>query len=181
MTEVARFSIQHTQFLDENGNPTQALPAFCDNHELLVHLYRTMFHTRAFDDKAIKLQRTGKMGGTYASSLGQEAIFVGYGSAMQETDVLVPYYRDYGAMFQRGITMVDILRYWGGDEQGNHFAAKEDFPICVPIASQCLHAAGVAKAFQYRKQSRAVVVTINLAPQKDPLQTLHPARHQLNL
>ena len=34
-----------------------------------------------------------------------------------------------------------------------------DFPICVPIATQLLHAAGVATAFKLRKQARVVVST----------------------
>lgn len=33
-------------------------------------------------------------------------------------------------------------------------------PICVPIASQCLHAAGVAFAFQYRNEKRVAFVCI---------------------
>jgi pyruvate dehydrogenase E1 component alpha subunit len=41
-----------------------------------MSLYRSMVFTRAFDAKAIALQRTGRLG-TYASSLGQEAVGVG--------------------------------------------------------------------------------------------------------
>ena len=125
----------------------------------LIQLYRAMHLLRAFDRKAIALHRTGKLG-TFPSSLGQEAIFVGLGSAMRPEDVLCPYYRDHGALFQRGVSMEEIFTYWGGDERGNCFAnAKEDFPICVPIASQCLHAAGVAYAFKKRKEPRVAVAS----------------------
>ena len=48
----------------------------------LIRLYRAMVRTRAFDAKAIALQRTGRLG-TYASSLGQEAVAVGLASAMR--------------------------------------------------------------------------------------------------
>ena len=41
-----------------------------------------MVLTRAFDKKAIALQRTGQLG-TFASSLGQEAIGVGVAAAMR--------------------------------------------------------------------------------------------------
>jgi pyruvate dehydrogenase E1 component alpha subunit len=156
---VANFSITYHQYLDENGEIVRELPTFA-TPEALVFLYREMMLTRVFDTKAINLQRTGKMG-TYPSILGQEAVSVAIGHAMHKEDVLVPYYRDQGAQLQRGVSMVDIFRYWGGDERGSHFRhAPEDFPICVPIATQCLHATGIAKAFQYRKQARVAVTTI---------------------
>ncbi len=116
--------------------------------------------TRALDNKAVNLQRTGKMG-TYPATQGQEAIGVGTGSAMHKDDVYCPYYRDSAALLQRGITMVEILSMWGGDERGNDFKnAREDFPTAVPIATQCLHAAGVAYAMKHRKQKRVAVTAI---------------------
>ena len=119
-----------------------------------------MVLTRTFDKKAIALQRTGKMG-TYAPINGQEAISTAIGHAMRPEDVFIPYYRDYAAQFQRGVKMSEILAFWGGDERGSQFACNsEDLPICVPIASQCLHATGVAFAFQYRNQPRVAVVCI---------------------
>ena len=80
---------------------------------------------------------------------------------MRPDDVFIPYYRDYAAQFQRGVKMSEILAFWGGDERGSQFACdSEDLPICVPIASQCLHAAGIAFALKYRKQDRVAVVCI---------------------
>src|SRR5690606_299481 len=38
-------------------------------------------------------------------------------------------------------------------------AAAHDFPICVPIATQALHACGVATAFRIRGQHRVAVTT----------------------
>ena len=157
---VARFEIPYTQLLDNTGKLHGSLPAFASNTSVLPELYRIMVRTRLFDKKAIALQRTGKMG-TYAPINGQEAISTAIGHAMRTDDVFVPYYRDYAAQFQRGVKMSEILAYWGGDERGSQFACgSEDLPICVPIASQCLHAAGVAFAFQYRKQDRVAVVCI---------------------
>ncbi len=161
MTEiVARFEIIYTQLLDNSGNLHGDLPEFAKDTSVLPELYRIMVRTRVFDKKAIALQRTGKMG-TYAPINGQEAISTAIGHAMRKDDVFVPYYRDYAAQFQRGVKMSEILAYWGGDERGSQFACdSEDLPICVPIASQCLHAAGVAFAFKYRKQDRVAVVCI---------------------
>lgn len=160
MTTVAQFDITFTQYLNEQGELVGEVPPFAANHSALKELYKTMVLTRTFDKKAIALQRTGKMG-TYAPINGQEAISSAIGHAMKPEDVFVPYYRDYAAQFQRGVKMSEVLAFWGGDERGSQFADNaQDLPICVPIASQCLHAAGVAFAFKYRKQKRVAVVCI---------------------
>lgn len=160
MATVAQFNITYTQFLDEHGKLTGQLPDFAKDHTALKELYKIMVLTRSFDKKAIALQRTGKMG-TYAPINGQEAISAAIGHAMRPEDVFVPYYRDYAAQFQRGVKMSEILAFWGGDERGSKFSCdSEDLPICVPIASQCLHSTGVAFAFQYRNQPRVAVVCL---------------------
>jgi pyruvate dehydrogenase E1 component alpha subunit len=147
--------------MDHHGELTQTLPDYVDN-ELLLTLYRAMALTRLFDTKAINLQRTGQMG-TYPSCHGQEAIGAGIGFMMHKEDVFYPYYRDHATFLLRGTPMSDILTYWGGDERGSAFESQpdnQDFPICVPIADQCLHAAGGAFAFQYRQEKRVAVTTI---------------------
>lgn len=160
MTTVAQFDITYTQFLNENGELVDKLPPFAEHNNALKELYKVMVLTRTFDRKAIALQRTGKMG-TYAPINGQEAISTAIGHAMRPEDVFVPYYRDYAAQIQRGVKMSEILAYWGGDERGSQFDCdSQDLPICVPIASQCLHATGVAFAFKYRKEPRVAVVCI---------------------
>ena len=79
-------------------------------------------------------------------------------SAMLPRDVLVPSYRDHAAQLLRGMTMVENLLYWGGDERGNYYAkAPHDFPNCVPVGSHAPHAAGVALALKLRNEPRAVV------------------------
>lgn len=158
MSEVEKFSIQYTRFLDKEGKPTQALPVFASKENLLF-LYKYMLLTRLFDNKAVNLQRTGKLN-TYASILGQEAISVGIGASMKKADILCPFYRDYGAQLMRGVKMNEILSFWKGNEWGNHFSeCPNDFPICVPIATQLLHAAGIAAAFKLRKQAQVVIAT----------------------
>lgn len=157
---VAQFEVSYHQRLNPQGKLLGSLPDFAHDKDVLLDLYRTMVRTRLFDKKAIALQRTGKMG-TYAPINGQEAISTAIGHALKTEDVFVPYYRDYAAQFQRGVKMSEILAYWGGDERGSQYAChSEDLPICVPIASQCLHAAGIAFAFKYRKQPRVAVVCL---------------------
>lgn len=157
MSTVAQFSIDYVQYMNEHGELTQPLPPFAQNPENLIDLYRWMSLVRTFDAKAVALQRTGKLG-TFPASLGQEAVSVAMGKALHKTDVFAPYYRDQGTFMMRGIKPSLIFAYWGGDERGNDFNdAKEDLPICVPIATQMLHAAGIAMAIKYRKQKRAVI------------------------
>lgn len=157
-TTVAKFDVHFHRYIDQNGVAEQPIPESI-TPDMLIHAYRAMLQVRAFDAKAIALQRTGKMG-TFPSSFGQEAIAVGVGLAMAEDDVLCPYYREHGALFQRGVAMDEVFTYWGGDERGSDYRNNaEDFPVAVPIASQCLHAVGVGYAFKYRKSARAVVTT----------------------
>lgn len=151
------FHIDYLQRLSPAGELDEGAGAIAQDEELLRGFYVAMARTRAFDAKAIALQRTGKLG-TFASSLGQEAIGVGVGAAMAPHDVLTPSYRDHAAQFLRGVTMTDILLYWGGDERGSDFAvAKKDFPICVPVATQVAHAVGAAYSFKLRKEPRVAV------------------------
>ena len=159
-TRVAEFRIGLTRYLDPDGNLAVSLPDALADAARLVPLYRAMVLTRVFNAKAVALQRTGRLG-TFASSLGQEAVGVGAASAMAADDVLVPSYRDQAAQLWRGVTPVELLLYWGGDERGSDFAGpREDFPISVPVASQVPHAAGVALAIKLRNEARAVLCII---------------------
>ncbi len=155
---IATFTIDYHQYLKPDGTLSQPLPKDLD-HNALLKLYRLMHLLRVFDGRAINLQRVGKLG-TYPGNIGQEAIGAAIGHAMQADDVLVPYYRDCAAQYQRGAPFHKILQYWGGDERGSDFNNAEDFPICVPIAAQSVIASGVAAAIKYRQQKRAVVTTI---------------------
>jgi pyruvate dehydrogenase E1 component alpha subunit len=154
---IARFAVRRRAYMAPDGSLLRDLPCFADDRDLVVALYRGMALARAFDLKAVALQRTGRLG-TYATSLGQEAVAVGVASAMRPVDVLLPSYRDNAALLWRGVTMEDILLFWGGDERGSHWAGPDqDFPFCIPVGSQAPHAAGVAYAFKYRKQGRVAV------------------------
>jgi pyruvate dehydrogenase E1 component alpha subunit len=154
---IADFEVQYSQFLDPDGKPSSDIPELASDTDALIELYRWMTETRVFDTKAVNLQRTGKLG-TYASSLGHEAAHVGIAAAMQADDVLAPSYRETGTMLRRGVRMEELLLYWGGDERGSDFAdTRSDFPYCVPIGTQCLHAAGAAMAFQHRGEARCAV------------------------
>jgi len=153
------FFAEAPRFINSAGKLVGQLPETGRDTEKLLAFYRNMVLTRQFDKKAIALQRTGKMG-TYASTLGQEAIGTAIGFAMQAEDVFVPYYRDTATQLLRGVKMEEILLYWGGDERGNQFSeCPNDLPNCVPIATQALHATGAASALKIRGVKQAVVTT----------------------
>jgi pyruvate dehydrogenase E1 component alpha subunit len=159
-TEVASFHVDWTGFVSADGTLADDHPPVADDPAELAAMYRAMVLTRTFDAKAVALQRTGRLG-TFASSLGQEAVAVGVGSAMRPDDVLVPSFREQGAMFLRGVAPHELLLYWGGDERGSDFAAaRDDFPICVPIGTQAPHATGVALAFRLRDEPRVAVCVL---------------------
>jgi len=154
---IARFEVRRRSYLAPDGTVLRPLPSFASDIDVLISLYRGMVLTRAFDLKAVSLQRTGRLG-TYAVSLGQEAVSVGIASAMREEDVVLPSYRDNGTLLWRGTKMEEILLFWGGDERGNLSSGPaHDFPYCIPVGSQAPHAAGVAYAFKFRKESRVAV------------------------
>ena len=160
-TRVAQFEVFFTQFLDPSGQARAEFPAFARDSEQLRAMYRWMLLTRAFDKKAVALQRTGQLG-TYASCLGQEAIGVALGFAMKREDIFIPAYREYAAQFIRGVKMRDILLYWGGDERGMKFegtGSPHDFPLSVPIGTHVPHSIGVAYAVKLKKEKRVIVVS----------------------
>lgn len=149
--------IPYTRFLQPDGTACAPLPEFARGAQSLIDLYRDMVLTRAFDAKAVALQRTGRLG-TYASSLGQEAVGAGIGRAMRPDDIFLPSFREPAAMFIRGVRMSEVLLYWGGDERGSDFQGpREDFPICVPVGTHAPHAAGVALALRLRGENRATL------------------------
>ena len=157
MTIVAKFEIEYLRFLDPEGHRVGELPEFASDRGALIELYRWMVIARTFDEKAIALQRTGRLG-TFASSQGQEAVSIGLAHAMAESDVLLPSFREHGAQILRGVSPKELFMYWGGDERGSAFAGpREDFPVSIPVGSHAAHAVGAALAFKLRREARAAV------------------------
>ena len=157
MSIAARFEVRFTAFLDAQGQPLGPLPAFAADPATLVPDYRAMVLMRALDAKAVAMQRTGQIG-TYASTLGKEAIDAGIAHALAPEDVVLPSYRESGILMLRGVSPHRVFLYWGGDERGSVFPeSPRDFPFNVPIASQLPHAAGVAYAMKLRGERRAAL------------------------
>src|SRR5207244_4435693 len=157
MTVAATFEIRFTRYLQPDGREAADLPSFAADPRALVPDYRAMVFMRALDAKAVAMQRTGQIG-TYASTLGKEAIDAGIGGVLRKEDVLLPSYRESGVLMLRGVSPHRTLLYWGGDERGNVFPeSPRDFPFNVPIGTQMPHAAGVAYAMKLRREPRVAL------------------------
>ena len=128
------------------------------NTQKLKQMYHWMYLCREFDKKAVWLQRTGRLG-TFPSSLHQEAIFTAAAMSLHTLDLYIPYYRDHAALLCRGVTILELLKYWGGLESGSNFSNSHDFPVCVPIATQFPHAVGASLAFKLQNKDHVVLCT----------------------
>lgn len=125
--------------------------------EAALALYRDIVRTRLFDERAISLQRQGKISG-YPPYRGQEASQVGVAHALAESDLLVPTYRSNAIQIARGVPMSDILLFRRGHAE---FDSDHDIPIfpqAVPIATQLPHAVGAGMASDYQNDDHATCV-----------------------
>lgn len=143
--------------VDQDGEFDKALDPGLPE-ELLHKMYRLMVQSRIYDDKAMKLQRSGRMG-TYPPLSGQEAAQIGSALAMEKDDWLVPSYREGGAMMARGLGMKMLYMSWMGNDLGYRIPdGLKVLPITIPVGSQILHATGIAWASKMRGESSAVIV-----------------------
>ncbi|GAB3684232.1 pyruvate dehydrogenase (acetyl-transferring) E1 component subunit alpha [Salinarchaeum chitinilyticum] len=123
--------------------------------EALVTLYADMRLYRRFDERAVSLQRQGRMG-TYPPLAGQEAAQVGTTYAFAPEDWIVYQYREHGAALSRGV-IGGYLKYWMGHEAGNEALADANvFPLNISIGSQVPHAAGLGMAIDYEDDDAVV-------------------------
>lgn len=148
--------IYYVQILDENGKVDKKLEPKLSADEL-KELFRLMILERTFDQTALNMQREGRIG-TYAQSLGEEACHVGPAFAMKKEDWLVPSYREHGAYLTRGVPIKNLFIHWGGSEDGNVMpVGQRNMTVSIPIATQLLHAAGIAWAAKLRGEKSAAL------------------------
>jgi pyruvate dehydrogenase E1 component alpha subunit len=146
---------ERVQVLDDAGRVIEDAEVPDLDDERLVEMYTQMRLARRFDERAVSLQRQGRMG-TYPPLSGQEGAQVGSAHALDEDDWLFPSYREHGAGLVRGISLERTLKYWMGMEEGNHIPEDVNvFTIAVPIATQVPHATGAAWAAKLRGQKQA--------------------------
>lgn len=156
MSEVAgpvRPTELPVRLIDPNGVPVKAKRTagfVLPEAEVLVRLYRDMVLARRFDTQVTALTRQGRLA-TYPSALGQEACEIGTTAAMGSDDWLFPTYRDTIALLSRGVTPVEILAFFRGDwHTGFDPNTHKIAPQSTPLATQALHAVGLATAAKLR-------------------------------
>jgi 2-oxoisovalerate dehydrogenase E1 component alpha subunit len=119
---------------------------FTGDDATLLELHRTMARVRAIDRQSINLTRQGQLA-VYPSSHGQEAAQVGAVSVLEAQDWMFPTYRDTVAIVARGVPPQDAMPLFKGTwHAGWDPMEHRVMPHCTPIATQCLHAAGLAQA-----------------------------------
>ncbi|MCB1676476.1 MAG: pyruvate dehydrogenase (acetyl-transferring) E1 component subunit alpha [Halioglobus sp.] len=156
-TMKSKFSTKALRILDSEGRADASLLPDIDD-EFLVRMLKAMIRARRVDEKRLELQRRGDIG-TFAPVKGQEAAQIGAIASLKDSDWMVPAFRESAAMLWRGTPVGQLLLYDAGYNEGGAIDKdSRDLPIAIPVASQLPHAAGIAYAAKYRRDS-AVVMT----------------------
>lgn len=133
------------RLLDESGRRVgddDRYPAPGDTD--LLEMYRRMVVGRRFDQQSTALTKQGRLA-VYPSARGQEACQVAGVMAVRDTDWVFPTYRESMAMVARGLDPVEVLTLLRGDWHcGYDPRATHTAPACTPLATQTVHAAGLA-------------------------------------
>jgi pyruvate dehydrogenase E1 component alpha subunit len=156
------------QILDESGKKVGKAPRL--KRETLLRMHRAIVRTRAFDDRCMKLQRTGRIGFSIPNK-GVEATSVGAAAAIDAaTDWIAPHYRDFAMMFYLGIDIGGMFDNMFGNADDNavgrqmpvHFSFVEPvkwLSISSPLGTQVPQAVGVAMAMKRRGEEGIALTT----------------------
>ena len=128
--------------------------------EALLEALRWMLMSRAYDERATRMQRQGKYG-VFSPALGQEASVVGSAMALDPArDWIVPQYRELIALVRHGYPMACIAAAgMGRSVKADQIpSGVKVLPMQVALAAQLPHATGLAWGLKLQKQD-AVVMT----------------------
>lgn len=154
---IESFNVKRLDILDERGNVDESLMPPLSDQDIKM-FYEVMVLGRTFDQRALSLQREGRLG-TYAPILGQEASQLGSALALERSDWAFPSFRENGVYIARGYPPHMILQYWSGDERGLRIPNNLNiFPVCIPVGTHIPHAVGAAMAAKYKGDKTATVV-----------------------
>ena len=154
--------------LDDDGNASGEWDPGLTAEQLLTGLEH-MVRLRIFDDRMMKMQRTGLLS-FYMRSLGEEAIAIAQTMAFEEQDWIFPSYRQPGAQFVRGRDMVSMICHCIGNEEDNikgrqmpvHYSYREGrfISISSPVGTQFSQAVGVSLASSYKGLDEVTITWI---------------------
>ena len=127
---------------------------------VLLALHRRMVLARRFDTQATALTRQGRLA-VYPSARGQEAGEVGAVLALRPQDWLFPTYRDTMAVVCRGVDPVEVLSLLRGDWHCGYDPYEYRVaPQCTPLATNTLHAVGLAHAAKLKGEDTVALVML---------------------
>jgi pyruvate dehydrogenase E1 component alpha subunit len=115
---------------------------------------------RRFDRQATTLTKQGRLA-VYPSSRGQDACQVGAVLALRDQDWLFPTYRDTVAVVTRGVDPVEALTLLRGDWHCGYDPYQYRVaPQCTPLATNTLHAVGLAHAARLKQQDEVALALL---------------------
>ena len=156
---IQTFNISRLEILDEQGRVDEQLEPDLSPEQLLK-LHRAMTLSRMADVRMLNLQRQGRLG-TIPLCSGQEASFCAPMMAIQDTDWVVPSYRELGARLMRGETLFQMLQLFNGFEEGNVGPENSRLlPVSIILASQLLHAVGLAYGSRMKGETDTLALTL---------------------
>nr|WP_235563187.1 pyruvate dehydrogenase (acetyl-transferring) E1 component subunit alpha [Arthrobacter sp. Soil782] len=125
--------------------------------EALLSAYEKLVVGRRINDQANALVRQGRMA-VYPSSHGQEACQVAAAVVLEKDDWLFPTYRDTVAVITRGVDPLGVLTLLRGDWHSGYDPYEyKTATQATPLATQLLHAVGVAHAAKLRGENTVVL------------------------
>lgn len=148
------------QILDQDGRVVNEdlMPDLSD--EELQELMRRMVFTRVWDQRAINLNRQGRLG-FYAPVAGQEASMLGSQFALEKEDYILPSYRDVPQIVWHGLPLYQAFLYSRGHQHGGQI--PEGLNITMPqiiIGAQYVQTAGVAFGLKKRNKKNIAITYI---------------------
>jgi 2-oxoisovalerate dehydrogenase E1 component alpha subunit len=149
------------QLIDPAGQPGQNPGGLTfPEPDVLVGLHRGMVLGRRFDTQATVLAKQGRLA-VYPSSRGQDACQVGAALALRGQDWLFPTYRDSVAILTRGVDAAETLALLRGDWHCGYDPYQHRVaPQCTPLATNTLHAVGLAHAATLQAKDQVALVLL---------------------
>ncbi|MDN4615996.1 pyruvate dehydrogenase (acetyl-transferring) E1 component subunit alpha [Leifsonia sp. F6_8S_P_1B] len=137
------------------GHPHARLPF--PSTPVLLDGYRRLVLGRRLNEQADALVRQGRLA-VYPSSQGQEAAEVAAAMVLGDEDWLFPTYRDSVAVISRGVDPFEAFLLLRGDWHSGYDPKEHRIaPQSTPLATQLLHAVGVAHAARLRGEDTVVL------------------------
>lgn len=158
--EMATNHFEMFQILNQDGvivNPEE-MPPLTDDQ--LREMMRRMVFTRIWDQRAISLNRQGRLG-LWAPVAGQEASMIGSEFALTKDDFILGSYRDIPQIVWHGFPLYQSFLYSQGHIHGGQ--VPKGVNVSVPqiiIGAQMIQATGVALAFKLRNEKKVAIAYI---------------------